>query len=92
MFKHVAATVLCAILVSACSDPKSAVVPQDLSKLDTLKPAIEKLSSPDKELFANYVMRKSIGEKFAGLFGGQQSQSPGVPAGSPCQLLCRSES
>jgi hypothetical protein len=81
MFKRVAVSVLCAVLVAACSDPKSAVVPQDLSNLESLKPSIEKLTPPDRELFSAYVMRKALGEKLGGLFGGPLNAAAGVPAG-----------
>ena len=81
MFKKIVVTSLCAILVAGCSDPKSAIVPQDLSKLDAVQPAIQKLSPQDKELFQAYVMRKAMTEKLSGLFGGQSNTPTGVPVG-----------
>lgn len=68
-FMRVCATllVLSFSVLTGCSNPKSTVIPKDVSKWDTeLKPAIEKLADEEKGLFAGYLMRAKLGEAFGG--------------------------
>ena len=56
-----------AFILAACSDPKSIVIPNDMSTWDkTLKPSIEKLTEDEKKLFLGYTMRAKMGEVFGG--------------------------
>jgi hypothetical protein len=47
--------------------------------MDTIKPAMEKLTPEERELAAGYIMRHTIGAKLGGLFGGKEG--PGIPEG-----------
>ena len=70
---------LVSIVLAACSGPKDTPLPRDLDKLDTIKPAMEKLTPEERELAAGYIMRHTIGAKLGGLFGGKEG--PGIPEG-----------
>jgi len=67
------------LAVSACSGPKDTPVPKDLAAMDAVKPSLEKLTPEERELFAGYVMRNTLGAKLGGLFGGKEG--PGIPDG-----------
>lgn len=62
----------------ACSGPKNTPIPKDLDKLDSIKPALDKLSPEDRELAAAYIMRVGVGSKLQGVFG---KEGPGIPDG-----------
>jgi hypothetical protein len=51
------------LLVAAvgCSNPKDTKLPQDLSKIDTIKPSVEKLTPEEKELLGGYIMMRMMG-------------------------------
>jgi hypothetical protein len=70
---------LCSIVLAACSGPKDTPLPRELDKMDTIKPAMEKLTAEERELAAGYIMRHTIGAKLGGLFGGKEG--PGIPDG-----------
>lgn len=70
---------LCSIILTACSGPKDTPFPRDLDKMDSVKPAMEKLTAEERELAAGYIMRHTIGAKLGGLFGGKEG--PGIPEG-----------
>lgn len=70
---------LSSIVLVACSGPKDTPLPRDLDKMDTIKPAMEKLTAEERELTAGYIMRHTIGAKLGGLFGGKEG--PGIPEG-----------
>jgi len=70
---------LCSIVLVACSGPKDTPLPRELDKMDTIKPAMEKLTAEERELVANYILRHTIGAKLGGLFGG--NEGPGIPEG-----------
>lgn len=70
---------LCSIVLAACSGPKDTPLPRELDKMDTIKPAMEKLTAEERELAAGYIMRHTIGAKLGGLFGGKEG--PGIPEG-----------
>lgn len=70
---------LVSIVLAACSGPKDTPLPRDLDKMDTIKPAMEKLTPEERELAAGYIMRHTIGAKLGGLFGGKEG--PGIPEG-----------
>jgi cytochrome c551/c552 len=60
---------LFSIVLAACSGPKDTPLPRDLDKMDTIKPAMEKLTAEDRDLAAGYIMRHTIGTAMNGLFG-----------------------
>lgn len=70
---------LVSIVLAACSGSKDTPLPRDLDKMDTIKPAMEKLTPEERELAAGYIMRHTIGAKLGGLFGGKEG--PGIPEG-----------
>ena len=70
---------LCSIILFACSGPKDTPLPRELDKMESIQPAMEKLSPEERELAAGYVMRHTIGAKLGGLFGGKEG--PGIPEG-----------
>ena len=70
---------LCAILLAACSGPKDTSLPRELDKMESVKPAMERLTFEERELAAAYIMRHMIGAKLGGLFGGKEG--PGIPEG-----------
>jgi hypothetical protein len=56
-------TTLAILLLAAavgCSNPMNTKLPQDLSKMESIKPSIDKLSPEDKELFGAYIMRHLV--------------------------------
>lgn len=65
--------------LAACSGPKDTPLPKDLEKMESIKPAMEKLTPEERELAAGYIMRHTIGAKLGGLFGGKEG--PGIPEG-----------
>lgn len=67
------------LAVAACSGPKDTPVPKDIAAMEAVKPALEKLTPEERELFAGYVMRNTLGAKLGGLFGGKEG--PGIPDG-----------
>jgi hypothetical protein len=69
----------CAAGLLACRDPKNTELPRELEKIETIKPAIEKLKGEERELAAAYIARHTIGAKLGGIFGGQEG--PGIPEG-----------
>ncbi len=67
MKKLISATICCIVFVG-CSDPRKTPLPDDFTKMEAIKPQLEKLSIEDKELLAGYVMRKSLkGTMFSAL-------------------------
>ncbi|MFZ6843587.1 hypothetical protein [Undibacterium sp. RuTC16W] len=57
------------IALGACSKPTDTVVPTSIDKMESIKPQIEKLTSEEKELFAKYVVRHTMGSAMGGMFG-----------------------
>ncbi|WP_372404621.1 hypothetical protein ACDW34_07225 [Acinetobacter piscicola] len=55
-----------AMFLVGCSNPKSAEIPTDPNKWEELKPKIEKLSDEEKQLVAQYLIRKGMGSAFGG--------------------------
>lgn len=56
-------------VLAGCSNPKGTVLPTQIDKMDTIKPAMEKLSVDDRQLVTAYVMRHTLGTSLGGLFG-----------------------
>lgn len=73
------APLLIAVLLLGCSGPKDTPLPRELEKMDSIKPAMEKLTPEERELAAGYIMRHTVGAKVTGLFGGKEG--PGIPEG-----------
>jgi hypothetical protein len=57
------------VAIAGCSNPKATVVPTSLEKMEAIKPSIEKLSPDEKDLFAKYVVRHTVGYAMSGMFG-----------------------
>lgn len=70
---------LCSMFLAACGGPKATPLPRDLDKMESINPALEKLTSEERELVSGYIMRHTIGAKIGGLFGGKEG--PGIPEG-----------
>ena len=68
-----------ALLLMACSGPKDTPLPQDLAKMDSLKPVLEKLTLEERELAGGYVIRQTIGVKLDEMLGGVKGA--GIPEG-----------
>lgn len=69
---------LCLALCMACTSAKNTLVPQSMDKMDTIKPAVEKLTDEERGLFTGYLMRHTIGAALGSAFGVKQD---GIPAG-----------
>lgn len=67
------------ILLIACNGAKNTRIPHDIDKMESIKPAMEKLTPEERELAAGYIMRHTLGAKLGGLFGG--NEGPGIPEG-----------
>lgn len=48
-------------VLMSCTDPRDTILPKDVSKPDTLKPVLDKLSPEERELLAGYVARHTMG-------------------------------
>lgn len=70
---------LAAMVVVGCKNPKETLLPQDMAKMDTVKPAIEKLTPEERDLVSNYIVSRTVGAKIAGIFTGDST--PGIPPG-----------
>jgi len=77
--KRITAIAVVCIVLAACNNAKNTPLPQDLEKIESIKPAMEKLTNEERELAAGYIMRHTIGVKMKGLFGG--TEGPGIPKG-----------
>src|SRR5690348_12023141 len=60
---------LACLLLAACTSAENTTIPQDIEKMDSIKPAMEKLSPEDRTLVAGYIMRHTVGAQMQGLFG-----------------------
>jgi hypothetical protein len=72
MYAKLATTILVCVLLSACSDPKDAKLPADISKWSDdahLAESVKKLTDDDKKLFLGYAARRAL----ASAFGGSQA-------------------
>lgn len=77
--KRTVAVALICLFLAACNSAKNTPLPQNLDKMESIKPAMEKLAPEEKELLTGYIMRHTIGAKMKGLFGG--TEGPGIPKG-----------
>ena len=57
------------VVLAACSNPRDTPLPRDMSKMESIKPAIEKLTPEERELVAGYIMRHTVGAAFGSAFG-----------------------
>lgn len=67
------------LVIAGCGGPKDTPLPRELDKLDTIKPAMDKLTEDERMMAAGYIMRHTLVAKMKGLFGGQEG--PGIPEG-----------
>ncbi len=74
------ALVFVAAALVACSGPKDTVVPKEIDKMDTIKPSLDKLTTEERELFAGYAIRHTLGAKMGALFGVKDAPA-GIPDG-----------
>lgn len=56
---------LFAVFLASCSNPKDTQVPSSVDSIESIKGSLEKLTPEDRELFAGYVMRHTIGSAFS---------------------------
>lgn len=77
MTRLLAAMVLVTALC-ACSDPRRAALPDDMGKMEAIKPQIEKLQPEERELLLAYMLRKSFkGTVFGGVAGTTDAKTVG---------------
>jgi len=71
--------IVCAVcFVAACSDPRNTALPDDPTKLDALKPQVEKLTPDERELLATYLTRRAMkGTMFGTMAGATDAKTIG---------------
>lgn len=74
--KLLARLVLAVILLAGCADHLDTIIPADISKLETIKPAVDKLSDEERTLLTGYIARHTIGSAMASAFGGKADPIP----------------
>jgi hypothetical protein len=52
--RSIAITCALSLMLLACSGPKDTPLPRELDKMESLKPAMEKLTPEERELVAGY--------------------------------------
>jgi hypothetical protein len=75
---NIAFALLLAAAVCSCSDPKSTEIPTSMEKMESIKPQLEKLTGDERELFAGYAVRHTLGAAMGGMFG---IKAEPIPAG-----------
>lgn len=65
-----------ALFVAACSNPKDTVLPTQLDKMESIKPAMEKLTTAERELLIGYTMRHTVGAAMNGFLGIKETPIP----------------
>lgn len=70
--KRAITIVLFCLILAACNSVKNTPLPQDLGKMESIKPAMEKLTPAERDLATGYIMRHT-------LFGG--AAIPEIPEG-----------
>ena len=70
---------ICIASLGGCDRPKETVIPKAIEKLETIKPALDKLTTEERALATGYILRQTMAEKLGGLFGGKAG--PGIPEG-----------
>ena len=78
--RHSGIFMLVLSVLVGCKNPKDTLIPQDFSKIEAIKPAIEKLTKEEQELVGNYIVSKTVAAKIQGAFTGVPA--PGIPAGT----------
>lgn len=77
--RHLILMIAAASGLIACSGPKDTPLPREISKMETIQPAMQKLAEDERTLVAGYIMRHTMGAALGGLFGGKPG--PGIPEG-----------
>lgn len=62
------------LVLAACNSAKDTPLPRELEQMDSIKPAMEKLSAEERELAVGYIMRHTVAAKLGGLFGARRAQ------------------
>lgn len=57
------------LVLVACSGPMDTPLPSDLTKMESIKPAMEKLKPEDRDLLAAYIVRHTFGAAMGAAFG-----------------------
>ncbi len=76
---RIAALSMFTIFLGACSGPKDTPIPKDLSKIESISSSVKKLDAEERELFAGYLVRHTVGSMFGGLLGGKATAT--IPDG-----------
>lgn len=66
------------LLIAGCSDPRSTPLPDDIAKMETIKPQLEKLKPEERELLTTYLMRRAMkGTMFGAMAGSTEAKTIG---------------
>lgn len=76
---RIAVTVFLFSVLLGCGRALDTPLPKEIEKMESIKPAMEKLKPEERELVASYVMRHTVGAKMGAMFGGKEG--PGIPDG-----------
>lgn len=68
------------LLMTACSKPLDTPLPSDISQLESIRPQLQKLTPDEQELFAQFLMRRTVGAALLAGLGGSGKPAP-IPAG-----------
>lgn len=70
--------VFAVFLMTGCSDPRSTPLPDDVTKLEGIKPHLEKLKPEERELLTAYLMRRAMkGTMFGAMAGTTDAKTIG---------------
>lgn len=70
-----------ALALVGCGNPHNTQVPTKIEDLATIQASVDKLTPDEKQLFAGYVVRHTIGASIGALFGGKAPATP-IPEGT----------
>lgn len=77
------AALVLAVMLSGCSDPRNTPLPDDVTKMESIKPQLEKLPEEERKLLLGYVVRRSM----QGIFPGIAKEVPALSAGTIGQAI-----
>lgn len=64
--KKILVSLLISLMLCACGNPKSTVIPVDIAKLDEIQDSIKKLSDEDRKQLMTYLIRTKASAAFGG--------------------------